>query len=75
MFWNSRPDYAKQNFFENKKYLLNPDKRKNLFRKIRFALRSMLFWIFGLVLLNYWNIWTEKSMDQTQVDYRIVSSK
>ena len=74
---------SKTIFFEMNKSLLNLDKRKNLSRKKTFALRSILFWIFGLSLLNYSNIWTSivtnivtnKSMEQTQVDFRIVSSK
>ena len=64
---------SKIKFSDLNKCLLNLDKRKNLSRKITFALRSMLFWIFGLDLLNYWNIWTEKSMEQTRFDFRIVS--
>ena len=57
--------FSKTQFFLMIEYLLNPDKRKNLSRKIIFALRSILFWIFGLALFNYWNIWTKESMEQT----------
>ena len=55
--------------------MLNPNKRKNLYKRKICALRWTLFLIFGLVLLLYWNFLTRKSLEQTLIDFRIVSWK